>query len=160
MTAVDRTNQEAPPVLATALSLVDTAIRSLTSTPGVPAIAPLAEAASSDDGRVVYADAWEIVRKAALDSVTAPAAPAKPTTLEAEARGALERYAGVIAGLEPSIDSAVGIGVAAVGALVHLATLGVVALDRIGDEARDVSSHLRAIARTLSSANIEGWGGR
>ncbi len=114
---------EPPPTidatLATALGLMDAAIERVPQ----------------------FAGAWSVVRGAVTKAQ--PAAAAKAANLETEARAVLERYAGVIAGLEPSIDSAVGIGIAAAGALVHLTTLGVAALARI---AGDVETAERTLA--------------
>lgn len=149
---MDRTTQTPAPdgALSIALVMVDDAVARAQATVAV----------------LDFSGAWATVRAAALASVTPAATPAKPAGLEAEARGALERYAASIAGLEPSVDSAIGIGIAAASALVHLAALGVAALARIGDtlnaiepQVADAASELRALAGSVESANQTGWGG-
>ena len=149
---MDRTTKPAPDgALAIALELVAEAVE--------------IGAATGPVG-LDFHGAWAAVRQAALASVTPAAAPARPADLGREARAVLERYTAATRDLEPSVDSAVGIGVAAIGALVGLAALGVGALARIGDalnaiepQVADAASELRAMAGSIESANQTGWGG-
>jgi hypothetical protein len=122
------TPAEVPPALSTAIALVDDAV-----TVGA-CHGPLG---------VGYHDAWTAVRQAALASVAPATSTPPPADLETEARAVLERFAGAIAGLEPSVESAMGIGVAAASALVHLGTLATCALARIARDV-DAADHLLA----------------
>lgn len=153
-----------PGALATALSVVDGAVESLVHVHDSASAAMLRD----DEGaRTLIRTAWATVRASAVASATPPEdRPAPPADLGREARAVLERYTAATSDLEPSVDSAVGIGVAAIGALVGLAALGVAALARIGDnlnaiepQVADAVGELRNLAGSVESANQTGWGG-
>ena len=98
-----------------------------------------------------YHGAWANLRALLAASMRDVPAPPPPPDVASEARRALERYAGAIQGLEPNLDSAIGVGVAAATAVVRLLSLGVVALAELTDE-------LRVIAVNVQQANRTGWG--